>query len=77
MIKYKFPQFEMEIENPIISIINKSMKNIDSNEIELNITLETETAKKGLTLENVPCENIYDADFMALTSIALEPFEVK
>jgi hypothetical protein len=54
-MKYKFPQFQVEIENPIIEI---NMNTIGDKAIDkllsVDIVLSTPTAKFGVRAEDMP-----------------------
>ncbi len=57
---YKFPQFNIEIANPIITVdANSIIVHALRNEISLNVTLETANAKLyGVELENISVSNL-------------------
>ena len=59
-MKYKFPQFNVEIENPTITVDPTRIK-VDAvnNTISLSLTLETANAKLyGVELEGIPVSNL-------------------
>ena len=60
MMKYKFEQFNVEIENPTITVDPTRIK-VDAvnNTISLSLTLETANAKLyGVELEGIPVSNL-------------------
>jgi len=78
MIQYKFPQFKVEIVNPTVTV---DMTNITDNtvqkELTVNVLLETDTAKFGVSLDAVKYENAwYDADVYDLVINRLKDFQV-
>lgn len=76
-MKYKFPQFDIEIENPSISIVKKSKPNLDIDVINIQITLEVNGSRFGVVLTDISCSDVTNADFMDLTLTALEEFKVE
>lgn len=59
-MKYKFEQFNVEIENPTITIDPTQIK-VDAvnNTISLSLTLETAEAKLyGVEIDNIPVSNL-------------------
>ena len=59
-MKYKFEQFNVEIENPTITVDPTRIK-VDAvnNTISLSLTLETANAKLyGVELEGIPVSNL-------------------
>ena len=64
MKKYKFPQFNVEIINPEIEvnpIVNDL--NPDAMTLTANVILETDTAKFGVQLTDLPINDLnYDYD---------------
>lgn len=82
MAKYKFPQFNVEIENPTITVdANRITVSAVNNTITLSVTLETENAKiYGVELENIPVSNLNYEGAENLQKRALEglkKYEVK
>lgn len=60
---YKFPQFKVEIENPTIEIdLNSIQDKAIDKLLSVSITLTTETAKFGVTAENMPYSQTWDDD---------------
>lgn len=59
-MKYKFEQFNVEIENPTITVDPTRIK-VDAvnNTVSLSLTLETANAKLyGVELEGIPVSNL-------------------
>ena len=59
-MKYKFPQFNVEIENPTITVDPTRIK-VDAvnSTISLSLTLETVNAKLyGVELDGIPVSNL-------------------
>lgn len=67
----------MVIIDPVISITEPITVDRLTNKINVSIILETDTAKKGMTLNNIECENIYTTDLMPLVLAKLEEFKVE
>jgi len=59
-MKYKFEQFNVEIENPTITVDPTRIKvDVVNNTISLSLTLETANAKLyGVELEGIPVSNL-------------------
>jgi len=59
MATYKFPQFNVEITNPTITVHPTDIK-VDAinNTISLSVTLEVFDAKFGVLLEDIPVDNL-------------------
>jgi hypothetical protein len=75
-MKYKFEQFNVEIDNPTIEVshvtdsINLKMCNVD-------VILRTETATFGVNLQGFNYENDWtDAEVLAWVEIELQKYEV-
>lgn len=64
----------MVIIDPVISILEPIPVNRKTNKIDVSIILETDTAKKGMILNDIECENIYTTDLMPLVLAKLEEF---
>lgn len=60
-MKYKFPQFKVEIENPTIEILMNTIgdKAIDKL-LSVDIVLRTDTAAFGLRAENMPYDPTWE-----------------
>lgn len=60
IMKYKFPQFQTEIENPTVTIDPTHIKvNAANSTISLSVTLETANAKVyGVELADIPVSNL-------------------
>lgn len=79
MAKYKFPQFNSEIENPTISIDMTSIKdNAIDKLLSISITLQTLSTKiYGVALSDMPYEvNWIDEDVEPMVMQKLTEFEV-
>lgn len=64
MAKYRFPNFEVVIDNPQV-IINPVVRNVNpvAMTICVDITLSVEGVSFGVTLEDVAVQNLhYDSD---------------
>ena len=81
MAKYKFEQFNVEIENPTITIDPTQIK-VDAvnNTISLSLTLGTANAKiYGVEVEGVPVSNLNyegEANLMERALEGLKKYEV-
>jgi hypothetical protein len=57
-MKYKFNQFNVEIDNPIVSANEDTIQlQVSKNTISVDVLLETDTAKFGLLLEDIQVVN--------------------
>lgn len=77
MAKYKFPQFNVEIENPTITIDPTQIK-VDAlnNTISLLLSLETANAKVyGVEIDNIPVSNLNYEGEINLMERALQGIE--
>lgn len=74
MKKYKFPQFLVEIIDPTILVKKVSVPNVAEPFVNIDVHLIMNDIPFGVLLENVPCEDIYTADFMDLAIEKLEEF---
>ena len=81
-MKYKFPQFNTEIENPTVTI-NPTRIQVDvaNSTITLSVTLETANAKVyGVELTDIPVTNLnYEGheNLMERALQGLSKYEVK
>lgn len=79
MAKYKFTQFNVEIENPTISIDMTSIKDNAINKLlSVSIVLQTDSVKLyGVELYDMPYNgNWIDADIEPMVMDKLTEFEV-
>ena len=81
MATYKFPQFNIEIANPIITVdANSIIVHALRTEISLSVTLETANAKLyGVELENIPVDNLNyegEANLMDRALEGLKKYEI-
>ena len=80
MAKYKFQQFNIEIDNPTISANKDSIRlQVNKNTISVDVTLETNGAKFGVHLEDIKVSNLnYEGyeNLMGRVLIRLKDFEV-
>ena len=76
MKKYKFPQFNVEIENPTIEIdLNSIQDKAIDKLLSVSITLSTETAKFGVMAENMPYVDTWkDSDITEMVNLWLESY---
>lgn len=59
MAKYKFEQFNIEIDNPTISANKDSIRlQVNKNTISVDVTLQTDGAKFGVHLEDIKVTNL-------------------
>ena len=59
MAKYKFEQFNIEIDNPTISANKDSIHlQVNKNTISVDVTLQTDGAKFGVHLEDIKVSNL-------------------
>ena len=57
-MKYKFNQFNLEIDNPKVSANEDTIQlQVSKNTISVDVLLETDTAKFGLLLEDIQVVN--------------------
>jgi len=81
-MKYKFEQFNVEIENPTITVDPTRIKvDVVNNTISLSLTLETANAKLyGVELTDIPVTNLnYEGheNLMERAMEGLSKYEVK
>lgn len=76
MIQYKFPQFQVEIVNPTVTVdMTQITDNTVQKELTVSVLLETDTAKFGVSLDAVKYEEVwYDADVYDLVINRLKDF---
>jgi len=79
-MKYKFNQFNLEIDNPKVSANEDTIQlQVSKNTISVDVLLETDTAKFGLLLEDIQVVNFnyenYD-NLMLRVVDRLKDFEV-
>ena len=79
-MKYKFNQFNVEIDNPIVSANEDTIQlQVSKNTISVDVLLETDTAKFGLLLEDIQVVNFnyenYDNLMLRIVD-RLKDFEV-
>ena len=75
---YKFPQFNVEIENPTVTIdLNTIGDKAISKLLSVSITLTTDTAKFGVTAEDMPYINTWqDKEVEEMVAQWLKQFEI-
>ena len=60
---YKFPQFKVEISNPIISVdLDTIQDKAISKLLSVSLTLETDSATFGVTAEDMPYLDTWEDD---------------
>jgi hypothetical protein len=76
-MKYKFPQFKVEIENPTISIdLDTIGDKAISKLLSVSVTLATDSATFGVTAEDMPyVETWEDSDVEPMVLEWLKQFE--
>jgi hypothetical protein len=77
-MKYKFPQFKVEIENPTITIDLDSIGDkAISKTLSVDILLTTESASFGVRAEDMPYVDVwYDEDVEPMVIEWLKQFEI-
>ena len=79
-MKYKFNQFNLEIDNPKVSANEDTIKlQVSKNTISVDVLLETDTAKFGVLLEDIQVVNFnYESyeNLMVRVNERLEDFKV-
>jgi hypothetical protein len=77
-MKYKFPQFKVEIENPTISVdLDTIGDKAISKTLSVDILLTTESASFGVRAEDMPyVETWEDSEVEGMVSEWLKQFEV-
>ena len=78
MITYKFPQFKVEIVNPTVTVDMRTLRdNAIDNLLSADVLLETDSAKFGVTLENMPyIDNWYNEDVLPMCIEKLKEYEL-
>jgi hypothetical protein len=78
MATYKFPQFNVEISDPVVSIdLNTIGDKALDKLLSVDIFLIVPGARFGVRMENMPYLNTWDDDdVFSMVDIALEAFEV-
>lgn len=78
MATYKFPQFNVEISDPVVSIdLNTIGDRALDKLLSVDIFLIVPGARFGVRMENMPYLNTWDDDdIFSMVNIALEAFEV-
>jgi hypothetical protein len=77
-MKYKFPQFKVEIENPTISVdLDTIGDKAISKLLSVSVTLATDSATFGVTAEDMPyVETWEDSEVEGMVVEWLTQFEV-
>ena len=77
-MKYKFPQFQVEIENPTIEInLNTIGDKAVDKLLSVDVVLSTPTAKFGVRAEDMPYDQTWeDASIPAMVDAWLQAFEM-
>jgi hypothetical protein len=77
-MKYKFPQFKVEIENPTISVNLDSIGDkAISKQLSVDILLTTDSAQFGVRAEDMPYTDTWeDSEVEGMVSEWLKQFEV-
>ena len=75
-MKLKFPQFNVEIDNPTVSVLAVA-DNLNEKECSVSILLTTDTAKFGVTLDGFTYSDTWeDSDIYAWVNNELKKYEV-
>lgn len=77
-MKYKFPQFQVEIENPTIEVnLNTIGDKAVDRLLSVDVVLFTPTARFGVRAEDMPYDSTWeDSDIPAMVDAWLQGFEV-
>jgi hypothetical protein len=77
-MKYKFPQFKVEIENPTISVdLDTIGDKAISKQLSVDILLTTESASFGVRAEDMPYTDTWeDSDIEPMVVEWLKQFEI-
>jgi hypothetical protein len=77
-MKYKFPQFKVEIENPTITIdLDTIQDKAISKLLSVSVTLATDTATFGVTAEDMPYTDTWeDSEVEGMVLNWLKQFEI-
>jgi hypothetical protein len=77
-MKYKFPQFKVEIENPTISVdLDTIGDKAISKLLSVSVTLATDSATFGVTAEDMPYSDTWeDSDVELMVVEWLKQFEI-
>jgi len=75
---YKFPQFKLEIENPIIYVnLNTIQDKAIDQLLSVDVVLTTDTAKFGVTAQDMPYINTWeDEEVEGMVLNWLKQFEI-
>lgn len=73
---YKFEQFNIEIINPVVEVVNV-IDNINTKTCNVDVLLTTDTAEFGVMLEGFTYEETWDdADVINWVGIELQKYVV-
>jgi hypothetical protein len=77
MATYKFPQFNVVIENPTISVNLNTISDMAIDQLlAVDVLLTTDTASFGIRAENMPYINTWDdSDVQEMVNNWLKQFE--
>lgn len=77
-MKYKFEQFDAEIENPTIEINNTSIRlNAETMKLSIDIALVVDNARMVVTLDEIPFTFPFEIDSIATrVNKRLNDFEI-
>ena len=77
-MKYKFPQFKVEIDNPTISVdLDTIGDKAISKTLSVDVLLTTESASFGVRAEDMPyVDGWYDEDVEPMVVEWLKQFEI-
>jgi len=75
-MKYRFEQFNVEIENPVVTIENVADA-INLKRCSVDVLLTTDSAEFGVNLQGFTYEETWeDSDIEAWVTIELQKYEV-
>jgi hypothetical protein len=73
---YKFEQFNVEIDNPVVTIVNVADA-INLKRCSVDVLLTTDSAEFGVNLQGFTYEETWeDSDIEAWVTIELQKYEV-
>lgn len=78
-MRYKFPQFKVEIENPTIEIdLNSIQDKAIDKLLSVDVLLISNGARFGVRAENMPYNDTWrDSDIAEMVNLWLDAFELR
>jgi hypothetical protein len=75
-MKYRFEQFNVEIDNPVVTIVNVADA-INLKRCSVDVLLTTDSAEFGVNLQGFTYEETWeDSDIESWVTIELQKYEV-